>query len=282
MTIRLSRFRLFATRIWRRFADEGFAQVSASLAYTSLLSVVPLVAVVLGILSMQPFFPGLVEELDQLVAQTFLPERNAGIIITYVLQFSQKATNVTVAGLAGLITAVLFLLLGIERAFNDVWRVKENRAWWKKVRLAAVVIALWPFVVAGVVLAVYYGVTTSLGLIDDSQTLRDSVFKVVGLAVAAFFFAALYATVPNAQVVPRDALAAGFVAASLFILMQKAFGFYLSLFSTFTIVYGAFATVPIFLIWLYLSWAVVLVGALVAATLAECRADCAQRAPAAP
>jgi membrane protein len=264
--------RLFATRISRRFIEERFAQLSASLAYTTLLSIVPLVAVILGIMSMLPFFPALIKQLEQLVAYTFLPERNAGMIITYVLEFSQKATKVTVAGVIGLVVAVLVLLLNVERAFNHVWRVEESRPWWKKVALAATVVALWPFVVAAVVFAVYHALTTSLGFIDEAEWLREYVFKIAGLAVAAAFFAALYATVPNARVAARDALPAGLVSASLLILMQKAFGFYLSLFSTFTLVYGAFATVPIFLVWLYLSWAVVLLGALVAASLAEFRA----------
>ncbi len=273
MLRRLGALRLFVQRISGRFVEEHFALLSASLAYTTLLSIVPLVAVVLGILSMLPFFPQMIRELDQLVAYTFLPERNAGVIITYVLEFSHKAANVTLAGLAGLVAAVLVLLLGIERAFNRVWRVREDRVWWKKVRLAAVVVALWPFVVAAVVFAIYYAVTTSLGFIGDPERLRDFLFKLAGLAVAALFFAALYAAVPNAQVAPRDALFAGSFTAALFLLMQKAFGFYLALFPTFTLVYGAFAIVPIFLIWLYLSWAVVLLGALVAATLAEFRGD---------
>jgi len=269
MANRLGDFRWFATRVWRRYVDEDFYLVSGSLAYTTLLSLVPLVAVVLGVISMLPFFPGIVKELDLLIAQTFLPVRNAGVIVTHLIDFSQKAANVTFVGLATLVAAVLFLLLSVERAFNRVWRVPENRSWWKKMRLAVVVLALWPLVVAGVILAIYHALTTSLGLLDDSEFLRSFAFKFAGLAVAALFFAALYATVPNARVRASEALTAGLFAAAAFIFMQKAFGFYLSLFPMFTLIYGAFATVPIFLIWLYLSWAVVIVGALVAATLAE-------------
>ena len=269
MLSRLSSLRAFVLRVWRRYVDEEFYQVNGSLAYTTLLSLVPLVAVVLGIVSMLPFFPVVVKELDVLIAQTFLPERNAGVIVTHIIEFSQQAANVTLAGVAGLIAAVLFLLLSVERAFNRVWRVQESRSWWKRARLAAVVLALWPFVVAAVILAISHAVTTSLGLIDDSERWHDVAFRVAGLAVAAFFFAALYATVPNARVRTRDALTAGVFAAAAFILMQKAFGFYLSLYPTFTLISGAFATVPIFLVWLYLSWSVVLGGALVAATLAE-------------
>ena len=270
-------FRLFAPfvlRIVRRFREENIARISASLAYTTLLSLVPLVAVVLGVMSLLPSFPGLIDQLNQFVVRSLLPERSAGMIINYVLEFSKNAANVTVFGLAGLGASVLLLLFSIERTFNHVWRVAENRPWWKKLRLYVALLALWPFFVSGVLLAIYYAVTTSLGLIDDPEWLRSAVFKVAGLAVAAIFFAGLYGGVPNARVGVRDALWAGLFAALCFLLMQKCFGLYLASFQSYTLVYGTFATVPIFLVWLYLSWAVVLLGALVAATLPEFR--CAQ------
>ena len=111
----------------------------------------------------------------------------------------------------------------------------------------------------------------SLDLVDEQAWLHDLLFKATGLFIAALFFAGLYFAVPNARVAPRDALWAGLFAAGGFLLMQKAFGFYLAHFPSYTLVYGAFATVPIFLVWLYTSWAVVLLGALVASTLPEFR-----------
>lgn len=271
MVFFIGRLRAFAARVVHRFVEENFDQIGASLAFTTLLSLVPLVAVVLGIMSILPSFPGIVDQLNQFVVRSLLPERSAGMIVNYVLEFSQKAANVTLFGLLGLVASVLLLLLSIERSFNHVWRVSEDRCWWKKLSLYAAVLALWPFVVGGVVLAIYYAVSTSLDLIDDPAWLRSAVFKIAGLSVAAVFFAGLYFAVPNARVAARDALCAGLFAALGFLLMQKAFGLYLASFPSFTLVYGAFATVPIFLLWLYLSWVMVLLGALVAATLPEFR-----------
>ena len=271
MAFKFAPVRAFLSRILRRFVEENFDQLSASLAFTTLLSLVPLVAVFLGIMSVLPVFVGMVDQLDHFLVRSLLPERSAGMIIKYILEFSQKAANVTLAGLMGLVVTVLFLLLSIERAFNHVWCVKEDRPWWRKLRLYAAVLVLWPFVVTCVVLATYYAVTSSLGLIDDPVMLHSFMFRVAGLLVAAIFFAGLYFAVPNARVAPRDALWAGLFAAYGFMLMQKGFEFYLLHFPSLTLVYGAFATVPIFLMWLYLSWAVVLLGALVAAVLPEFR-----------
>ena len=272
MSQRLSCLRAFVLRIFRRFVEEQFDQISASLAFTTLLSLVPLVAVVLGILSVLPSFLGLVDQFDRFVAHTLLPHRNAGIIIDYVLQFSKNAMDATLIGLSALVATVYVLMRNIERAFNHVWGVTESRVWWKRLCLYVSVLALWPVAVACVVFAISYAVTTSLGWVDEWSWVRNLLFKAMGLSVASMFFGGLYFAVPNARVVASDALWAGLFAALGFMLMQKAFGFYLSLFPTFALVYGAFATVPIFLLWLYLSWAVVLLGALVAVTLPEFRA----------
>lgn len=263
--------RRFAARILRRFIEENFDQVSASLAFTTLLSLVPLVAVILGVISVLPVFNEMVQRLDHFVVRSLLPERSAEMIIAHILAFSHKAANFTVAGLLALIATILFLLLSVERAFNHVWRVSEDRPWWKKLRLSVVVVVLWPLVVTGVILAIYQAVKASLGLIDDPEWLHVITLKMASMLVAAFFFAGLYYAVPNAEVRWRDAALAGCFSAVGFALMQKAFEFYLAHFPSMTVVYGAFATVPIFLMWMYLSWAVVLLGALVAATLPEFR-----------
>lgn len=266
-----SRFYLFTARIARRFNEENFDQISASLAFTTLLSLVPLVALVLSLVAAAPLFSGLVDQLDQYVVRNLLPERSAGMIAKYVLEFSHKAAKVTLLGLLLLLATAVLLLLTIEHAFNHVWSVVEPRPWWQRLRLYAVVLALWPLVVGGVVLAVSYAVTTSLGYIDEPPWLRRLLFNTMGLAVSSLFIGGLYYAVPNTRVAPHDAAWAGLCAALGFLLMQKAFEFYLANFPSYTAIYGAFATVPIFLLWLYLSWAVVLLGALVAATLPEFR-----------
>ncbi len=273
MILRLFSLQAFIICILRRFAAEHFTQISASLAFTTLLSLVPLVAVVLGIMSVLPGFLEMLEQSDWVVARALLPEGSSGVIIKYLTQFSQKAANATLVGFSGLVMTVYLLLMTIERAFNHVWMVKENRSWWRRLRLYAAVLALWPLAVACVVVAISTAVTISLGLVNEPPWLRSLLFKAIALAVAALFFAGLYFTVPNARVAPRDALWAGLFAALGFLLMQKGFGFYLSNFPSYTVLYGAFATVPIFLVWLYLSWAVVLFGALVAATLPRFRND---------
>jgi len=272
MKNRFSLFGRFAVRILRRFVEEDFDQVSASLAFATLISIVPLVAVVLGAMSAMPSFVVMVDQLDH-VMRNMLPERSAGLIVSYLIEFSQKALNVTVVGLLVLVATAFLLLQTIERAFNHVWNAANKRVWWRRVVLYSALILLWPVVVAYVVAAISFAVTLSSGLIVEQEWLHSVLSKATGVTVAAVFFAGLYYAVPNARVRLFDALSAGFFASFCFLMMQKGFEFYLSCFPSITLVYGAFATLPIFLLWLYLSWAVLLVGALVAATLPEFRRE---------
>jgi membrane protein len=258
----------FLGRIVRRFARENFAQVSASLAFTTLLSIVPLIAVVLGAMSVAPSFLRMVDYLDQVI-RNLLPEHSAGLIIDHVFEFSRKALRVTVVGLLALAFTALAMLHTVERAFDTVWQATARRPWWRRIGLYAVLILLWPLAVAYVVAAVSFTVSLSAGWFVAPPWLYALLSKATGVFVAAVFFAGLYYAVPNARVKPPDALCGGFFAALGFLLMQKGFELYLSYFPTITLVYGAFATVPIFLLWLYLSWAMILLGALVVVTLSE-------------
>ncbi len=276
MSIQLLCIRRFALRVARRFRDENFHQISASLAFTTLLSLVPLVALILSLMTALPVFQGLVDQVDHFLVRNLLPERSGGSIAGYILKFSQKAAQVTTVGLLMLLATAFLLLLTIERAFNHVWSVGP-RPFGQRLKLYAAVLALWPLVVGGVVAATSYAVTASLGFVHEPPWLSRFLFKVLGLAVAAFFFAGIYHWVPNTRVAVRDAAWAGVVAAFGFLLMQKGFALYLQHFPSYTVVYGALATVPIFLLWLYLSWAVVMSGALVAATLPEFRGRCRKR-----
>ncbi|MDR2786798.1 MAG: YihY family inner membrane protein [Candidatus Accumulibacter sp.] len=258
----------FFSRVFRRFADEELDQTSASLAFTTLLSIVPLVAVVLGAMSAMPSFLMMVDQLDHMI-RNMLPQRSAGMIIEHVFDFSQKALNVTIVGLLALAVTALALLRTIERVFNKVWKAARKRSWWRCFALYTALILLWPLAVAYVVAAVSFAVSLSSGLVIEQPWLHKLLSKATGVLVAAIFFAGLYFAVPNVRVKWSDALLGGSFAAFGFLLMQKGFELYLSYFPSITLIYGAFAAVPILLLWLYLSWAMILLGALVTVSLPE-------------
>lgn len=255
-----------AAGIVHRFRSENMMQTSAALAFTTLMALVPLVTVVLAVAGAIPYFDLLTKRLDLLVQETLLPSGAAGVIAGSIGRFSHKAQQLTVAGLAVLSVTAFLLMNTIERTFNHLWRVKP-RPILARLRLYAFVMAVWPFILGAVALAISFAVTTSLGLFDESVWIRRFLLKAVSMGLLGLFFSFLYYAVPNADVSRRAALAGGVFAMLAFSAMQKIFELYLASSAMLKSIYGAFAAFPVFLVWLHLSWAVVLIGGLIAATL---------------
>lgn len=241
------------------------AQTSAALAFTTLLAIVPLVALIAASANFIPFLDTFIHRLDALLIDSLLPQGAGGTIAGYLGKFARKATTLTVPGIAMLVATAYLLMHTIERAFNHLWRV-EPRPLLARLKLYAFVMAAWPFMLGAVAAAMSYAVTASLGLIDESTWLRRLLLKAASLLFLGLFFAFLYYAVPNVKVARRAAAAGGIFATLAFSGMQKGFELYLGSFGTLKSIYGAFAAVPIFLVWLHLSWAVVLIGGLIAAT----------------
>jgi membrane protein len=254
--------------IVRRFFSENMMQTSSALAFTTLMALVPLVAVVLAVAGAVPFLDLLVNRLDLLIREALLPSGAAGAIAGNIGKFSHKAQQLTWAGVALLSVTAFLLMNTIERAFNHLWLVKP-RPILARIRLYAFVMMVWPFVLGAVAGVMSFAVTTSLGWFDEPLWFRRLALKVLAMLLLGLFFSFLYYAVPNAEVSKRAAVTGGVFAALAFSLMQKVFEMFLVSSATLKSIYGAFAAFPVFLVWLHLSWAVVLFGGLIVATMSR-------------
>lgn len=254
--------------IVRRFFSENMMQTSSALAFTTLMALVPLVAVVLAVAGAVPFLDLLVNRLDLLIREALLPSGAAGAIAGNIGKFSHKAQQLTWAGIALLSVTAFLLMNTIERAFNHLWLVKP-RPILARFRLYAFVMMVWPFVLGAVAGVMSFAVTTSLGWFDEPLWFRRLALKVLAMLLLGLFFSFLYYAVPNAEVSKRAAVTGGVFAALAFSLMQKVFEMFLVSSATLKSIYGAFAAFPVFLVWLHLSWAVVLFGGLIVATMSR-------------
>ena len=254
--------------IVRRFFSENMMQTSSALAFTTLMALVPLVAVVLAVAGAVPFLDLLVNRLDLLIREALLPSGAAGAIAGNIGKFSHKAQQLTWAGIALLSVTAFLLMNTIERAFNHLWLVKP-RPILARFRLYVFVMMVWPFVLGAVAGVMSFAVTTSLGWFDEPLWFRRLALKVLAMLLLGLFFSFLYYAVPNAEVSKRAAVTGGVFAARAFSLMQKVFEMFLVSSATLKSIYGAFAAFPVFLVWLHLSWAVVLFGGLIVATMSR-------------
>lgn len=255
--------------VLRRFREGRCSQVAASLAFTSLLSLVPFVTLVAVVFSTFPQSQRFRDALQGFLLDNLLPEKAGKVIATYAFQFSQKATNLTIVGGAVLILTAIMLMRTIDQVINQIWRVQAHRPWASRMVAYWAVLSLGPLLLAGGVFAAGALLNASMDFMNEPAWLEMAGLRLVSLGVLAGVFATLYFAVPHCSVRLADAGLAGVLAAAAFLIMQRLFGLYLAHFPSYTLVYGAFAVVPIFLLWLYLSWIIILLGAVIAAVLPE-------------
>jgi len=254
----------------RGFIEDRCLQVASSLTFTTLLALVPVVTVLLTVASAFPVFRSLLGQLHDFVVQNMLPQ-SADAITAYTQQFSQNAANLTAAGVVILGVTALLLLFTIEGEFNVIWRVSRPRPLLRRVLVYSTVLTIGPLCIGASLSVTSYLITLSLGLVDEMPGMRSALLRFVPLVLTSAAFALLYFTLPRCPVLKRDALTGGIAAGACFEIMKHGFGFYVAHFPTYTVVYGAFAAVPIFLLWIYLSWLIIIGGAVLVAVLPEWR-----------
>ncbi len=262
------RWRRFVGTVARRFLDDRCLRSASALSFATVLSLVPLVAVVFGSLSMFPVFSRWGEALRDFIYRNFVP--TAGdVILGHLERFAGTSGQLTTVGLVALVLSALMLLATIEEAFNDVWHVHRGRSLVQRVLAYWTVLTLGPLLMGASLSLTSY--LLSVSLIPDQAVLAKahSVFlRVLPFIFEVLAFMLLYLVVPNCSVRPAHALLGGVVAAILFEITKRGFALFVLNYSSYEIIYGALATIPIFLIWIYLSWLVILIGAEFAVTAA--------------
>jgi len=257
----------FLRFVQRRFKEDRSTQFAASLTYTTLLALVPIITIALTVFSAFPVFSSLMTQLKLFILSNFVPLSAGKIISVYMQQFSEKAANLTALGIVLLGLTAFMLMHTIDQAFNVIWRVRRKRPLVQRFLIYWAALTLGPLLIGASLSLTSYLVSLSLGLVRDIPLIGIITLKMVPIVLTIVSFALLYKIVPSRSVSPRHALIGGLLAGLAFELMKKAFTLYVTHFPTYTLVYGAFASVPIFLIWVYLSWLVVLSGAVITAAL---------------
>ncbi len=250
--------------IWHHFiVVNGFFAASA-LAYTTLISLVPLMMLSIGILSAFPPFQAYIQTISTFIFHHFVPS-SAHIIQNYVELYAMKASRLSAAGLFFSLIGAVTLLFTMESAFNTIWRVKTSRRGFSAFLLYwAMLTLLPPAIVTTFALSVVVLKLPSISLFVKMVTGFIPVLYFISLLLSFIVFLFLYKTLPNKQISMKDAALGALVAAVAFEALKGSFSFYITHFSSYNDIYGALSLIPIFLLWLYLSWLVVLFGAVVA------------------
>ena len=254
----------------RRFNEDDLFQAAGALSFTTVFALVPLSMVVFGVLSGFPLFAEWSERLSDYIFSNFVPTA-ARSVEDYLLQFSTNAGQLTIAGVIALVVSLLITLNGVEAAFNRIWRVHSHRpkfgrflVYWTVLTLGALVAA------ASLALSARF---FALSIFDTSagHVLEDFMLRAAPMALELLAIASIYKVVPHRTVQWRHAIAGALLATVLFELVKSGIGLYLGTFGNYSKIYGTLAFVPIFLLWIFLSWIAVLLGASVASSISAFR-----------
>ncbi len=251
-----------------RFREARLGMSASSLTFTTVLALVPLFTLGLAIFTAFPVFAKVQDQLQQWLVQSLVPESIARQVLGSLTQFSRKASRLGAVGFVAVLLTSLALMVTIERTLGQIWRVSDPRALPQKVLLYWAALTLGPLMVGASLAITSYLVSAGEGVGVLPSDLR-LVLDAVEFALLAVCTSGVYFYVPNTRVHWHHALAGGLVAAVGIELGKKLLTLYLAQMPTYSAIYGAFAAVPILLVWIYVAWIIVLVGAVVAASLPE-------------
>ena len=247
----------FIRFVIKHFIQDDCTYIASALAFTTLLGVVPLMSVGLAIFATFPVFKGLAEPLQNFIFDNFVP--SAGKIVqTYLQQFTSQVSKLSIPGIIFLVFTAILMMFTIEKAMNKIWRVSSSRHGAPAFLLYWAILSLAPVLLGLSLAASSYLFSQPLLLANQDPSAFLHYLPFI-LSLIGFIF--LYTIVPNCPVKIRHAFVGGFFAALLFEGVKQAFAFYLSRYHVYELLYGAFASVPIFFIWVYLVWVTTLLGA---------------------
>ncbi len=245
---------------WRSFFRDRTAQLASALTLTTSFAVVPLMTVTLAVLQSLPHMDALALQLQSWVLAHLLPSTSVQLQ-SHLQAFSQQAHRLTWLGLCMLLLTSVLMLMKVEAAFNLIWRVPVRRAGVHTYARYWALISLGPILLAALFALSSY--LTTLSLWSTTWHLLDHLLPglaLLQLTLSCLAFTLLYAIVPNCKVPWAAAACGGVLAGFLFELAKQAFALFIHSFGTYTLIYGAFAIFPVFLLWLQLSWMIVLLG----------------------
>ncbi|QYF93237.1 YihY family inner membrane protein [Massilia sp. PAMC28688] len=251
----------------RRLTEERLQQVAGSLTFTTTLALVPLLTIVLAIFTTFPVFNNFRAALESYFIQSMMPKGIADTVTSNLTQFADKAKGLSAVGAVALLLTSAAMMSMIERVFNQIWKVKRKRPLGQRVTIYWALMTLGPLLF-GLSITATTQLFLATGSLASIPPMVSTVFyTAVSVLLTAGAYTALFMLVPNKTVDWRDAIWGGLAAAIAFEVAKRVFAMFVRQFPTYSVIYGALAALPLLLVWIYLSWMITLVGAVLTAAL---------------
>ena len=260
-------WRAFYNTLRERFREHRLGQAAGSLTFTTTIALVPLFAVMLSVLTAFPMFGQFQTGLQRWFVESLVPDSIARQVLGYLTQFSSKASRLGTVGFLVLVASAVMLMFTIDRSLQTIWRVRKSRTLAQRALLYWAAITLGPVIMAGSLALMSYVVSVSRGVVIAMPGSLHLLLDSLELTLLVGGVSALYRFVPNTQVPWPHALVGGLWVTVATEVARRLLTYYLGHMPAYSAVYGAFATVPILLVWIYTAWVIVLSGAVLVASL---------------
>lgn len=258
----------FVTRVYRRVRDVDINRVAGNLAFTTLLGLVPLFTVAFTYVARLPLFNTWLDALEPTLLRFLLPG-GSGQVRAYLAEFTARTAEIKGVSIAFVVFTAVMLVAQVEREINAVWGISTARFFMRRVIVYLLGFVAVPALIGGAIVSTKWALERSAAAVPIASDALPFLSNLIGMGIGTLVLTLIYLLVPARRVPWRAALVAGMLAAVAFEYAKMGFAFYIARVPTYQIVYGALAALPLFLVWVYLSWMILLVGAAISATLAE-------------
>ena len=259
----------FLPRVVARLRDVDLARAASSLSFTTMLAIVPLFTVAFAFVARFPLFQDWLQALEQFLLRHMLPFAGAAQIRAHILGFAGQAARLTGISIVLIGVTAALAVATVEREFNAIWGIRRGRSLPKRILVYAVGLSAGPVLLGASISITTWLVVHSIAVVPFQKSVGAQIVEALPFAFSTAGLTLLYKGVPARHVPLVPALAAGALAAAAFEAAKHAFAWYLTRLSNYEAVYGALAVLPIFLVWVYCCWLIILAGAAVCATIAE-------------
>ena len=261
------RFTSFVRDVVTRTRSTGLGRTAGSLAFTTILGLVPLATVAIAFVARFPVFQQWLDALEAFLLKYTLPGSANEVVHRYVREFTEKAAGLTGVSIVFILFAAALVIATIEREINALWGIRVRRPFARRLVVYVLGVTVGPVLVGASISVTTWLFTQTLAPMPLELTLADFAVKPLPVVLSTLALALLYAMVPNRRVPWRHAFAGALPAALAFEAAKHAFAAYVKNVPTYELVYGTLAALPVFLIWIYVCWLIVLAGAAITATL---------------
>jgi membrane protein len=256
-------------RVIGRLNSVGWTRAAGSLAFTTVLGIVPLATVAFAVVAQFPLFQEFLQVLENYLLRYTLPENAAALVRKYVVGLATEAASLTGLWIVFVVVTAVLVVDTVESEINEIWGIRRKRPLMRRIVVYTIGVTAGPVMVGAVITLILWLLRHSVSIVTSQPSTVRAIFEPIPFLFAAASFTLLYAIVPARKVAWRHALISGSLAAVAFETTRRGFTWYVAHSPSYEILYGALAAFPLFLLWIFVFWMIVLAGAAVTASLAD-------------